>query len=66
MDRCGEHGTPPLPQMLWYPKDVPAFRDMLAALRLTIWQQMICGEEAQSPARPKRFEAWLLQIAYAT
>jgi hypothetical protein len=27
---------------------------------------MIWGEEAQPPARPKRFEAWLLQIAYAT
>ena len=66
LHRCGEHGTPPLPQMPWYPKEVPAFSDMLAALRLTIWQQMIGGEEAQPSVRPKCFEAWLLQIAYAT
>jgi hypothetical protein len=66
LDHCGAQGTPPLPQMPWYTKNVPTFSDMLAALRLTIWHQMICGEEAQSAARPKFFDAWLLQIAYAT
>jgi hypothetical protein len=66
LDRCGEHGSPPLPQRPWYTKEVPAFSDMLAALRLTIWHAMIGGEAAQPSARPKCFEAWLLQIAYAT
>lgn len=54
-----------LPQYPWYSKDVPAFSDMLAALRRETWRQRVLDPLPLRPKDQKSIDSLLHQVGYA-
>ena len=54
-----------LPQYPWYSKQVPAFSDMLAALRRETWRQRVLDPLPLRPREQKSIDSLLHQVGYA-
>jgi hypothetical protein len=54
-----------LPSFPWYVKKVPAFSDMLAALRRETWRQRLLDPLLLTPSHQKSIAPLLDAIAYA-
>ena len=57
--------TSMLPSFPWYGKEVPAFSDMLAALRQQTWRQNVVDPLSLHPSDQKQFATLLREAAYA-
>jgi hypothetical protein len=54
-----------LPAVPWYTKSVPAFSDMLAAIRREIWGRRLLDPAASPQTQQKYMEDLVLQVGYA-
>jgi hypothetical protein len=55
---------PILLNMPWYSKTKPAFREMLAALRIEIWQERLKALASREPQVKDSLPLWLMALAF--